>query len=110
MIAILFAPGTRFDSLKKTLKKIKKKKAALTVFMIFFTSINGVIKAQDSHLSNISKQQIDSVLKANLVDLKHAEEFNTLIIQDIGGRMKPAHTFASELVRKVFHDENFNGI
>ena len=24
--------------------------------------------------------------------------------------MKPAHTFASELVRKVFHDENFNGI
>jgi len=110
MIAILFAPGTRFDSLKKTLKKIKKKKAALTVFIIFFTSINGVIKAQDSHLSNISKQQIDSVLKANLVDLKHAEEFNTLIIQDIGGRMKPAHTFASELVRKVFHDENFNGI
>ena len=110
MIAILFAPGTRFDSLKKTLKKIKKKKAALTFFLIFFTSINGVIEAQESHLSGISKQQIDSVLKANLVDLKHAEEFNTLIIQDFGGRMKPAHTFASELVRKVFHDENFNGI
>ena len=44
------------------------------------------------------------------MELKHAEEFNTLIIQDFGGRMKPAHTFASELVRKVFHDDDFNGI
>ena len=44
------------------------------------------------------------------MELKHAEEFNTLIIQDFGGRMKPAHTFASELVRKVFHNDDFNGI
>ncbi|MFK8060543.1 MAG: cytochrome c biogenesis protein, partial [Polaribacter sp.] len=33
-----------------------------------------------------------------------------LIIQDAGGRMKPAHTFASELVRKVAQTENFNGM
>ena len=36
-----------------------------------------------------------------MVDAKHAESFNKLVIQDAGGRMKPAHTFASELVRKV---------
>ena len=110
MISILFAPGTRFDSLKKTLKKIKSKKAALTLFIGLFISVTGITQAQESHLSKISDQQIDSVLKANLVDLKHADEFNTLIIQDVGGRMKPAHTFASELVRKVSHDEDFNGM
>ena len=110
MISILFAPGTRFDSLKKTLKKIKSKKAALTLFIGLFISVTGITQAQESHLSKISDQQIDSVLKANLVDLKHADEFNTLIIQDVGGRMKPAHTFASELVRKVSQDEYFNGM
>jgi hypothetical protein len=110
MISILFAPGTRFDSLKKTLKKIKKKKAALTLFIGLFISFNGIAQTQEDHLTKITDQQIDSVLLENLVELKHAEKFNTLIIQDIGGRMKPAHTFASELVRKVFHDENFNGI
>jgi len=36
--------------------------------------------------------------------------FNKLIIQDAGGRMKPAHTFASELVRKVSQTNNFNGM
>ena len=110
MISILFAPGTRFDSLKKTLKKIKKKKAALTLFIGLFISFNGIAQTQNDHLTKITDQQIDSVLLGNLVELKHAEEFNTLIIQDIGGRMKPAHTFASELVRKVFHDDDFNGI
>ena len=42
MISILFAPGTRFDSLKKTLKKIKKKKAALTLFIGLFISVTGI--------------------------------------------------------------------
>jgi cytochrome c-type biogenesis protein CcsB len=33
-----------------------------------------------------------------------------LVIQDAGGRMKPAHTFASELVRKVHKSDNLNGM
>jgi hypothetical protein len=64
-----------------------------------------------THTTNrVSDQQIDSILKANLVSLEHAESFNKLVIQDAGGRMKPAHTFASELVRKVTQTENFNGM
>ncbi len=112
MISILFAPKTRFDFLKKSLKKIKKKKASLTLFIGLFMGVTGHVLAQENHLTTnkITNQQIDSVLKTNLVDLEHAEEFNQLIIQDIGGRMKPAHTFASELVRKVSQNENFNGM
>jgi len=110
MISILFAPGTRFDSLKKTLKKIKNKKAALTLFIGLFISVSGTAQTEENHLTKITNQQVDSVLLENLVELKHAEEFNTLIIQDAGGRMKPAHTFSSELVRKVYHDDDFKGI
>jgi cytochrome c-type biogenesis protein CcsB len=44
-----------------------------------------------------------------MVDTKHAESFNKLVIQD-DGRMKPVHTFASELVRKVAQTESFKGM
>jgi len=109
LISILFAKNTRFDDLKKGLKKIKQKKAALSLFLMIFISVSAV-SAQQHQQHGISEQQIDSVLNANRVDQKHAESFNSLIIQDAGGRMKPAHTFASELVRKVTHQETFKGM
>ena len=106
LICILFAKNTRFDDLKKSLKKIRQKKATLTVIVAFL--ITGVHFSQHQvHKPNrITNKQIDSVLKANIVDVKHAESFNKLVIQD-NGRMKPAHTFASELVRKVSKTEKF---
>ena len=107
LISILFAKNTRFDYLKNSLKKIRKKKAALSLFGLLFLSIS--VSAQHQEQA-ISEQQIDSILTANIVDAKHAELFNTLVIQDAGGRMKPAHTFASQLVRKVTHQETFKGM
>ena len=132
MITILFAKYTRFDDLKKALKKIRKKKlAAVFIGALFFS---GVSFAQDNHnheghdhdhshehtttnevthqhdTKKITNAQIDSILQANIVSLEHAESFNKLVIQDAGGRMKPAHTFASELVRKVHKSDNFNGM
>ncbi|MEQ6123412.1 cytochrome c biogenesis protein CcsA [Pseudotenacibaculum sp. MALMAid0570] len=108
MISMLFAPGTRFDYLKKMLKKIEKKKATLTLLFGFFIGISSFAQNHDIH-SNVkpTDQQIDSILNASLVDKDHAEQFSRLVIQDAGGRMKPAHTFASELVRKVAHTNSF---
>jgi len=109
LICILFVKGTRFDSLKQSLKKIRKKKAAFSISAFLILSLT--VTAQQQHQPHaITSQQIDSILKANIVDVKHAELFNTLVIQDAGGRMKPAHTFASELVRKVTHQEIFKGM
>lgn len=108
MISILFAKGTRFDSLKKSLNKIKKKKAALTLVFGLLAATTSFGQDNPHTRNRITNQKIDSVLKANLVDLSHAEEFNKIVIQDVGGRMKPAHTFASELVRKVSQQEVFN--
>jgi len=108
LISILFAPGTRFDFLKKSLKKIEKKKSALVLFIGLFASTFSYAQEHTSHTPNrITDQQVDSLLKANVVDLSHAESFNRIVIQDAGGRMKPAHTFASELIRKVHFKETF---
>ena len=106
MICIFFAKNTRFDHLKNSLKKIRKKKATLSLVTAFFVSSFSFAQ-HTQHL--VSNQQIDSILKANLVSLEHAEEFNKLVIQD-DGRMKPAHTFASELVRKVSQTERLHGM
>ena len=102
MICILFAKNTRFDSLKKALNKIRKKKLTMSIVAALFLSSVTFGQVADTHQpKGITNHQIDSILLANMVDAKHAESFNKLVIQDAGGRMKPAHTFASELVRKV---------
>ncbi len=107
LICILFAKKTRFDDLKKGLVKIRKKKLSMSIVATLFLSTVSLAQHGSGHLKKrITNQQIDSILQANMVDEKHAESFNKLVIQD-DGRMKPAHTFASELVRKVAQTENF---
>ncbi|WP_439128514.1 cytochrome c biogenesis protein CcsA [Polaribacter sp.] len=111
LICILFAKNTRFDDLKKSLTKIRKKKQTLSVVAALFLSTFAYTQHTENHKpKRITHQQIDSILQANRVDKTHAESFSKLVIQDAGGRMKPAHTFASELVRKVSKTENFKGM
>jgi cytochrome c-type biogenesis protein CcsB len=106
LLMILFMKNTRFDALRKQLKKIEKKKAALTLALLLaLTGLN----AQD-HNHVLSDAQIDSVLVANPVSLEHAAAFSQLVIQDAGGRMKPVHTYASQLLRKVSKHDTFRGL
>ena len=110
MICILFAKNTRFDDLKKGLRKIRKKKASLTAIALLFFAGFGYAQHEDHNLNRITDAQVDSILQANMISLDHANEFSRLVIQDVGGRMKPAHTFASEVVRKVAQTEDFKGM
>ncbi|MGB6154212.1 MAG: cytochrome c biogenesis protein CcsA, partial [Pricia sp.] len=48
-----------------------------------------------------SQAQIDSLIESTVVSEAHAEKFGRLVIQDDAGRMKPIHTFSSELLRKL---------
>ena len=109
LVASLFIKNTRFDDLKKALSKIRDKKVALTISFLLITTIS--VAQHNSHQpKRLSEVQIDSILQKNIVSKEHADAFSSLVIQDAGGRMKPAHTFASELVRKVAHTDNFNGL
>ena len=104
LMLIMFVKNTRFDFLKKSLEKIRTKKAILSsIALILFSTISF---AQE-HNHGLTNKQIDSALVENKIDLDHAEKFSKVVIQDAGGRMKPVHTYASELLRKVSKQETF---
>jgi len=101
---ILFLKGTRFAALGKMLDKVKKKKAAVSIIALL---ISASAFTQDPHFTD---EKIDSLLSATTVSKEHAERFSQLVIQDAGGRMKPVHTFASELLRKVSKKDTYEDL
>jgi len=103
----LFIKGTRFDQLRKSLRKIllTKKVFGLAALLLLSTGIQA-----QQHNHPLSEQQIDSVITATRVSPEHADKFAKLVIQDAGGRMKPVHTYASELLRKLSKHDTFKGL
>ena len=108
MIGIFFIGKTRFKELAKTLDKIQiqKKKLALIILLFSSTIIHGQL-LEEPHIKTIN---FDSIIQADAFSKEHAEKFGSLIIQDAGGRMKPANTFSSELLRKVSKSDTYNGL
>ena len=121
LMLILFDKGSRFGQLKKMLNKVKAKKAALTLLALFCI---GLASAQDdghdhsdpNHVHEepattvFDKTRLDSLIVANAVSVEHAEEFGRIVIQDAGGRMKPANTYSSELLRKLSKKDSYEGL
>ena len=103
MIGIFFIGKTRFKKLLKALKKISKEKYTL-LFLLLFSSISF---SQNKLSFNKSFIDFDSIVKAKSFDSKHASKFGKLVIQDLDGRMKPANTFSSELLRKVSKKDKY---
>ena len=107
MMAIFFMGKTRFKDLAKAIDKIKAKKAALTLFLLL--GLNG-LNAQDHLNHSRSKINFDSLVVADVFPAEQAEKFGALVIQDLGGRMKPANTFSSELLRKVSKSDTYKDL
>ncbi|WP_430412777.1 cytochrome c biogenesis protein CcsA [Kordia sp.] len=140
LMVILFDKNTRFGDLKKQLEKIKKKKSTLTIIALLFFSFSVLaqettqqkttqqetVAQQENHEGHnhapgedhehevvtkvITDVQIDSIIAANVVAKEHADKFGRLVIQDDDGRMKPANTFAQELVRKLSKSNTYNDL
>ena len=110
---IMFAKGSRFGKVKVMLDKVKAKQKSLTVILAIFATAFGSFAQEtaDDHAHiQTTEQQLDSVIMANAVSKEHAAKFGRLIIQDAGGRMKPANTFSSELLRKLSKKDDYNGL
>ncbi|WP_203256788.1 cytochrome c biogenesis protein CcsA [Hyunsoonleella ulvae] len=116
LMAILFAKGTRFWDLKKRLESVKEKKEKLLAIFLLCFGLFGF--AQEAHspddghnhghkFQGPTKAQVDSVLKANIAPKAHADKFGHMVIQDIGGRMMPVNTYASELLRKLSKQDTY---
>lgn len=110
LMGIMFFGKTRFKDLTKRLDKLKRKKKSLTLSVFLVLGFMAYSQeSADSHEHNIlpNGAQIDSVIKATTVSEAHAEKFGALVIQDEGGRMKPIHTFSSQLLRKLSGQNEF---
>ena len=102
LLGLLFFGKTRFKKLAKMLEEIRLKKATLIIVSLFSFTFS---LAQ--HNNNAPDLNSDSLILSQAFDKKQAEKFGKLIIQDSGGRMKPANTFASELIRKVSKSDSY---
>ena len=110
MIGIFFIGKTRFKDLSKKLNKINIKKQSISVLLLLFTFGINPLKAQNHAHNQTAPLDFDSIIQADAFSLNHAEKFGALIIQDAGGRMKPANTFSSELLRKVSKSDTYKGL
>ncbi len=104
LMLILFMPKTRFDFLRKSLDKMRNKKVVSIIAVLLFA---GGSFAQEDHNHRIKPINVDSLLQQNPISAIHAEEFSKVVIQDAGGRMKPVHTYASQLLRKVSKQDTY---
>ena len=108
LMAILFDKNTRFADLKRALNKVKAKKTKIAAVLFLCFALQ--VSAQEQHspddghdhsVSPPSVEEIDSMLMANITPKAHADVFGKMVVQDIGGRMMPANTYGSELLRKL---------
>ena len=78
------------------------------LLLLFGLSLSYPLSAQSDPLP--AQQTVDSLILSNVIDKDHAERFASLVIQDDNGRMKPVHTFASELLRKISLKDSYKGL
>ncbi|WP_188655109.1 cytochrome c biogenesis protein CcsA [Yeosuana aromativorans] len=111
LMAIMFSKGTRFKFLESQLNSIKAKKSKFLAILLIGFGLNAFSQGHsegDGHIhSKPTKAQIDSILKANITPKEHADKFGHLVIQDLSGRMMPVNTYASELLRKLSKDDEY---
>ncbi|MDN3669114.1 cytochrome c biogenesis protein CcsA [Echinicola jeungdonensis] len=85
MFFSLFTLNSRFQHLNSQLKKIKKSKYLLPMFLF--------CSAIPLHAEKKFPEWV--------IPEKQAAEYGKLIVQDLDGRMKPLNTLAHEIVRKL---------
>ena len=106
LVGLIFFGDTRFKVLAKSLKKLNQKKSALLTVLFFGFGLSAW--GQENQLPN--QEVVDSLILSNVVSQDHASKFASLVIQDDNGRMKPVHTFASELLRKISLKDSYKGL
>lgn len=90
MVLSIFNRKSRFQKLAQSNSKLK------SLLIIIGLAIGSALFADDS-------RAVEKIIPKD-----HADEFGKLLIQDIGGRIKPLNTLASEVLRKVSRKTQIN--
>lgn len=103
IIMALFTKSGFFMELIKS-KTTEVKKGANSIVVLFVFSL---LLTSPSVLAASGQP---SELQIQVVDKEHAEAFGELLVLDMEGRIKPVHTYASELVRKISKTSSFQDL
>lgn len=99
LLLCLIGKNSRFRSLNRQFKEIKKAAdAALCIVFLFLFSFSLQAKTDNGH------QMLDVVQKYKIAT-EHAAGFGALPMQSLNGRMVPVNTFSSEILRKLHKKE-----
>ena len=90
---VFFTSQTRFAFLNKQLNKIKGKVVLFLLGVLFSANL-------------FANNEIDSLLISNTISSDHIKNFEKLLVQDNGGRIKPVNTVCSEFLKKVSRKDN----
>lgn len=119
MFFTLFTPKSRFMDLNRKLKKLDdkgtlKKKAAVLGALLLIGQLSFAQHEGHQHGNGTSimnpYENVDSLIQAQSIPADHAAKFGRLIVQDQGGRLKPVNTMSSEILRKVYRKDNYQGL
>ena len=90
----LFSSSSRFRMLMNKAKEVRAKRlSAKTILLLIGLSVAAGSSAQ----------------LTKIIDYDHAEAFGRLVIQDQGGRFKPVHSLATDLLKKVSRNDTYKG-
>lgn len=95
----LFNPNSHFQKLSRELGAFKIPKVLSVALLMILINISGSPKLY------AQKDKADSIR----IDAGHASRFGELLVQDMGGRIKPMNSISSELIRKITYKTSFLG-
>jgi len=98
MFFTLFKNNTRYNFLTKKLKNLGKVKVGILVVLL------------SSSMQVVGQDYLADSTDAMSISKAHAEKFAYVLTQDNGGRTKPVHTVASEILRKLTRKGEFEGL
>ncbi|HEX2935963.1 MAG TPA: cytochrome c biogenesis protein CcsA [Bacteroidales bacterium] len=101
MLMALFSKNSRFMRLTKELNMLNERKKELSAILILLMLV------VFGKPSNLSAQEVPDSVKMNK---EQVEKFSQLLVQDVGGRIKPVNSLSSELVRKISRKTTFLGL
>ena len=101
MLMVFFTSKTRFSYLGRQLNKIKGKITILLFGCFSFIASANAYNSDSLNITDTIAYNSDSVILANTINYDHIINFESLLIQDNGGRIKPINTVCSEYLRKI---------
>ncbi|MBN4072593.1 cytochrome c biogenesis protein CcsA [Crocinitomix catalasitica] len=91
----LFSRKSRFAMLLRKSKEVRQKRSNLTNILLV-------------GLLGISLNNFSQTVGIQVIDYDHSEKYGRLIVQDEGGRFKPIHTMATDIMKKVHRGFTYN--